>query len=708
MISTPSLFTLSRSVFLFVPGYPVQEDERNSSGEHAGPHSDRDLVHSSVTGTSFTSEAPVVREAVRGTEWGKGRLYEGVEEWASGPWSASSLPSQNRGPLHATSTRPQRLTAAGNADRETLSLPEEGQNNGADTSGATHHTDGSIYTRDGTHPYFEHTLTTESLFGTSHPTETEEDSSGRLPETQLPLEAAAASGSNSGMDTDTHRHKAVQMLELSTTQEYPPVSSSRMPNLTSSHPELPSWRTREDGTVLGPRAGAVSPASEKKLQHSWRGERSTDQLASEPTSAITRDPLRSPTEQQHGESSDAPTDTEPTASASSSSSFSEGPSTVFSSTTYISDPTTALHYVEAASLTPNTTQNESSASTVTDATIQSSEMEPSDRFEDTEGLHTFTFSTHSHTDSPGGAESAAHSTPPSTSSPFTHTATAETQTATLSTQSHSGNTDMTTNAIFPTTDGSRFVDRTSSGSSSTAAAGPTLDVQNSAATETPPDTKTDTLLPTYRVLHDLLPTNSPTLVPHMSSGTAIHSSTPSYTARTHSPLSGSPLYTHTSLPVPFTTTESPGHMTVVSRRIAPLTSQVPTVTLASSHKHQTQSNQPLPSSRNFLTMAKSARDFSTPAHPPLSSVTSVTSEYTHQEVDPTKEPESGQGFTSSTTAGSPRQPRPWTSVHPSEESRTTPTLSASTSTWSSTSSQKPKFYIVPDQPAATKGTVVCN
>lgn len=707
MISTPSLFTLSRSVFLLVPGYPVQEDERNSSGEHAGPHSDRDLVRSSVTGTSFTSKAPVVREAVRGTEWGKGRLYEGVEEWGSGPWSASSLPSQNRGPLHATSTRPQRLTAAGNADRETLSLPEEGQNNGADTSGATHHTNSSIYTRDGTHPYFEHTLTTESLFATSHPTETEADSSRRLAETQMPLEAATASGSGRGMVTDTHRHKATQMLELSTTQEYPPVSSSRLPNHTSSHPEVPSWRTREGGTVLRPHGGAVSPASEEKLQHSWRGQRSTDRLASEPTSAITHDPLRSPTEQQQGESSDAPTDTEPTASASSSSSFSEGPSTVFSSTTHIADPTTALHHVEAASLTPNTTRNESLASTVTDATIQSSEKEPSDGFEDTEGLHTFTFSTQSHTDSPGGTESAAHSTPPSTSSPFTLTATAETQTATLSTQSNSVNTDMTTNTIFPTTDASRFVDRTTqtdSASSSTAGAGPTLDIHNSAATETPSDTKTDTLLPTYRASHDLLPTNSPTLAPHMSSSAAIHSSTPSHTARTHGALSGSPLYTHTSLPFLFTTTESPGHMTVDRHKIAPITSQAPTVTLASSHTHQTQSSPPLPSSRHFLTMA----NFSTPAHPPLLSVTSVTSEYTHQEVDLTKEHESGQGFTSSTTAGPSRRPRPWTSVHPSEESHTTPTSSASTSTWSSTSSQKPKFYIVPDQPAAIKGTVVCN
>lgn len=700
MISTPSLFTLSRSVFLLIPGYPVQEDERNSSGEHAGPHSDRDLVHSSVTGTSFTSEAPVVREAVRGTEWGKGRLYEGVKEWGSGPWSASSVPSQNRRPLHATSTRPQRLTAAGTADRETLSLPEEGQNNGADASGATHHTNGSIYTRDRAHPYFEHTLTTESLFGTSHPTETEPDSSGRLPETQMPLEAATASGSDSGMVTVTHRHKATQTLELSTTQEYPPVSSSRMPNITSSHPEVPSWRTRKGGTILSPHSGAVGPALEEKLQHSLRGQRSTDRLASEPTSAITHDPLRSPAEKKQGESSAAPTDTEPTASASSSSSsFSEGLSTVFSSTTHIADPTTALHHVEAASLTPNTTQNESLASTLTDAAIQSSEKEPSDRFEDPEGLLTFTFSTQSHTDSPGGTESAAHSTPPSASSPFTHTGTAETQTATLSTQSNSANTDVTTNTIFPTTDGSRFVDRTSSGSSSTAGTGPVLDNQNSAATETPSDAKTDTLLPTYRVLHDLLPTNSPTLAPHMSSSTAIHLSTSSHTAQTHSARSGSPLNTHTSLSFLFTTTESPGHMTVDSHRIAPITSQAPTVTLASSHTHQTQSSPPLPSSRNFLTTAKNTRDFSAPAHPPLLSVASVTSEYTHQEVDVTKEHESGRGFTSSTTA--------WTSVHPSEESLTTPTSSASTSTWSSTSSQKPKFYIVPDQPAAIKGTVVC-
>ncbi|XP_034087287.1 uncharacterized protein si:ch211-14k19.8 [Gymnodraco acuticeps] len=124
----------------------VQENGRNSSEDNTSPHSD--LLSWSESGTSFTSTAPIGQDVVSGTEGGRGRLYEGLEQ-SYGPQSASSPSSQDQGLLRPTSPL-QGLTVAGRGDRETLPLPEEEPNNGADTSGAAHLADGKMSARDST------------------------------------------------------------------------------------------------------------------------------------------------------------------------------------------------------------------------------------------------------------------------------------------------------------------------------------------------------------------------------------------------------------------------------------------------------------------------------------------------------------------------------------------------------------------------------
>ncbi|KAK5899263.1 hypothetical protein CesoFtcFv8_008759 [Champsocephalus esox] len=130
--------------------YYVQENGRNSSEDNTSPHSD--LLSWSESGTSFTSTAPIGQDVVSGTEGGRGRLYEGLEQ-SYGPQSASSPSSQDQGLLRPTSPL-QGLTVAGRGDRETLPLPEEEPNNGADTSGAAHLADGKISTTSRTPKFY--------------------------------------------------------------------------------------------------------------------------------------------------------------------------------------------------------------------------------------------------------------------------------------------------------------------------------------------------------------------------------------------------------------------------------------------------------------------------------------------------------------------------------------------------------------------------
>ncbi|KAA8595249.1 hypothetical protein FQN60_012384, partial [Etheostoma spectabile] len=403
--------------------YYVKEGERNSSEDHTSPHTDQDLLRWSQTGTSFTSTAPVGQEVVTGTQGGRGHLYKGLE-WSSGPRSASSPSSQGQRLLPPTSPL-QGLTVAGRADRETLPLPEEEPNNGADTSGAAHLTDGKMAAKQRTHPNFLQTLIPDTLFHTSDTAYTQKQSSNELPQTQMAITHATASSSNTLHGTEIHKYTDTQTSKPSiTVQAQPIVSSSSAPPLTSSPHLLHSRRTWESGTILIPHGGAISGVPGEKQPHSWRSQQNTDGLNSDLTSAITSDPLKSPTELQQDESSSAQTDTEPTASSSSSS---PGSSWTRSSATHITWHDTAFDAVEAASFHPNISRTDSSLLAVSDVNSQTAALESSDKFENAEVLHTFTSSTQSQTNSPQSTESVTRSPLPDTSPLFTQTSNEETQ-----------------------------------------------------------------------------------------------------------------------------------------------------------------------------------------------------------------------------------------------------------------------------------------
>ncbi|XP_032400420.1 mucin-16 [Etheostoma spectabile] len=652
--------------------YYVKEGERNSSEDHTSPHTDQDLLRWSQTGTSFTSTAPVGQEVVTGTQGGRGHLYKGLE-WSSGPRSASSPSSQGQRLLPPTSPL-QGLTVAGRADRETLPLPEEEPNNGADTSGAAHLTDGKMAAKQRTHPNFLQTLIPDTLFHTSDTAYTQKQSSNELPQTQMAITHATASSSNTLHGTEIHKYTDTQTSKPSiTVQAQPIVSSSSAPPLTSSPHLLHSRRTWESGTILIPHGGAISGVPGEKQPHSWRSQQNTDGLNSDLTSAITSDPLKSPTELQQDESSSAQTDTEPTASSSSSS---PGSSWTRSSATHITWHDTAFDAVEAASFHPNISRTDSSLLAVSDVNSQTAALESSDKFENAEVLHTFTSSTQSQTNSPQSTESVTRSPLPDTSPLFTQTSNEETQ----STHRNFVNAYMTTNTISYSPDSTKVDDRTLSfpgSSSSTPRAALTLGdvVHNSTPTGATTDTETHTLHPTHTLLHDSSSTDSSTPVPLFSSSSSIHP----YTLQTHTAFPGSSHLTHTPLPLLSTTTES------------------------AAHTPHTQNSPPLPSSTDVPVMHKQPHNYMTTTHTSLLSLITAKSDDGDREVEVVKEDESWQWFPRSTTTQTPTAGSPsGTTQHPSQENHSALTPSVLTSTWSSTTSQTPTFYIVPNQPTAIR------
>ncbi|XP_038568847.1 uncharacterized protein si:ch211-14k19.8 [Micropterus salmoides] len=319
-------------------------------------------------------------------------------------------------------------------------------------------------------------------------------------------------------------------------------------------------------------------------------------------------------------------------------------------------------------------------------------------FESSEMLHTFTSSTQSQTNSPQSTESITHSPPPYTSSQFTQTSKEGTQTAT---QRISSSPDIT-----------KRDDWTFTASSSTSRTALTLGdvVQNSAATGTTADTETFTLRPTSTLLHDNMPTNSSTPGPVLSSSISIQSSTPSYMFQTHTAFPDSSHFTHTPLPLPSTTTESAAHPPYINRETVPIPSQTSTIKSISSQMPHSHNHMSLQSSTVPATQ-KQSHDY---IHTTLNSqllITTTKSDYGlgDKEGEAEREDESQMLFPSSTTtqtptAGLPQQSPTRETPHPSQKNHTTLTPSVLTSvpTWSSTTSQTPKFYIEPDQPAAIR------
>lgn len=652
MISPLSLITPSLSVFVFVPGRPVQEDDPHSSEDHTNPQSNQERW--SQTGTSFTSSAPIGVEIVSGKEGGRGRLHEGLD-LSSGTYSSS----QDQGLTGPTSLL-RGLTVAGRADRETLLFPEEGRNNGADTSGAAHLTDSPTSAKERTHPSFQPTRSADSLFHTSGA----KNSRNEFQETQSALTRETQSTSNTLDVTDIHNF----------TVTHPTLESSSSPSVISSAPET----TRESGTILSPHDGAVSVPPDEKSLPSWRSHRSADKLNSNLTSSITSDLLQPPTEPPEETSANTNTETKPTASSSS-----QGPSVAYLSSTTVTDISTTVSHMESASFNANMTTNVSLVSTTSDTKNQSGSSEKSTN---TETLHTFTSSLHSQTNSP---QSTGSITPTPSANSFSTQQ--ETQTTTESTQSKS-------EAISSSLDATKVADRTFSFTESSPTPGSALTLRDEVQSR---NNESYTLYPTSTTFNGNSPTNAPTSALFLSASEAELSSTNSQRLHTHSTSAGTALSSPTISPFSFVTTQSMANTPLLDQRKMPTTLKTSTVTPTSSHTAQTQNPLPLPSSSDAVTTHKQYQDFSPTQASPLS-LTTLRQNADNGE----KHDELWKLFQSSTdsqtpTAGSTQQNLSVTTPLVTKNHPTT----VQTSVLSSTTSVTPKFYIVPDQPVAIRGNI---
>lgn len=505
------------AVSLFVPGHPVQEDERNSTEERATPQSALDPR--SQTGTLLTSSSPIGPDVVTGTDEGRGRLHQGQEKWASSSRSPSSSTSQFQRLLRPTS-HPRRRTVAGNTDREALLFPEETTNNRADTSGAAHLTDGPVSASQRTRPYFQNTFSSVATFHTLQSTNTK---SYKFPQTQMPLKPSAASSTSNTASTDVARITVSRTAELFTvSRDYPPVSDSFIPSFTSSLPDLPSWISWKAETTLNPLDASLAPG--EKEPNSWRSQRSTDRLNSDLISAATSGPLKTVTAQQKGDSGSGPT-------TSTLSSSVRNPGETSAPTQLTLLPTA----VEALSSHPDGSDSDSVASVTPNVTTHASASESSGKSERIQVSQTFTFPPRSQTSSLQSTALATRAVLSYVTSPFTQM---------------SKDTPPTPTAPRDSESVSLLPDWIITASSSTPRAASTLEdvAQNAAAT--------------FTHLHHQLPTVSPTPVPHFSS---VLSSAPSHKLQSHT---GSPS-THKAS----TAAEPSGHSTTpVTPRPSPVTS----------------------------------------------------------------------------------------------------------------------------------------
>lgn len=657
---------VSLSLIVFVPGFPVQEDERNSSEDHSTQHPDLDPTQWFPTGTSFTNSPPVDQEVARGMKEGRDHTYDGLER-SFAPLSVSSASSLDQGLLNPTSPQ-QGLPVAGRSDRETLPLPEEKPNNGAETSGAAHLTDGPMAARNTTHPYFQHGLSAGP--NTSTPSNLTEKSLQTL--MALTEETASSSVLMLG--------KAIQDTSVQTskntgkdvaTQMDQRVSSASVPLRTSAPAELSSSRTGHTGITA--HGVGVSGTSGDEQPHSWRSQRSTDRHNSDLTFAVTSDPLKSSIKTLQDDFS-AQTHTEPTASSSSSSEVYSG---THSFNTHFTELNNVVSTVEADPVHPNISQINSFVSVAAAQTVTS---ELPDKFEQTE--MTLPFSSRSLTDSPQSTESPTHSA--YTSSLFTQTD-KETQTAVESARGNIIDAHPTRNTIPSPPGITKAYSWTSGFTDSSSTPGAALTVggvtQNSAITGT--TGVTYTLHPAHTLLRDDSPTDS-TAVAVSSSTTSTESSTALYTLHTHStfPDSSHPALTSS---VSQTTDHTVSKATPSPPQMSPPTHNHPPPQTSTNMSPTRNQSQPL-----IIT---------TTAHTPLPST--VTLDYGHgageEQVEKYKfrQWSSSSTTTRTPTSGLPQQ----TTMHPSQEPS-----SALTSTPARSSTNSPKFYIVPDQPAAIRGT----
>ncbi|XP_029013361.1 mucin-5AC isoform X2 [Betta splendens] len=360
------------------PGAPpcswTTEDQRNSSEGSTTHRPGRGLVSWSPTETVFTRTAPVSQDVVSGIEGVRGRLYEGWGR-SRGPRPVSGLSWEGQGSLQPT-TPLRGLALAERTDGETLPLPEEATNNGADTSGSARPTDSPVSAREATSSsvHTHHTLSTD----TSDTWSAETKSGTELAQTQVASTAAAASNSDAALAPGKQRHAHAAATASSSSL---PALSSSPPPPPPSPPPPPPPTTWGGAALLITHGGAVG---EGTRPHSWTGA-NTNTFSSDLTSAVTSDPVTSDPVTSH---SDPLQHDSGSARAGAAAAASASPWT--SSAHAAAGPTAT-----AASLHPNTNGADSSESATSGAVSQTVAAESSDRPGDAPEFRTPTSSTQS-------------------------------------------------------------------------------------------------------------------------------------------------------------------------------------------------------------------------------------------------------------------------------------------------------------------------
>uniref|UniRef100_A0A1A8J4I7 EGF-like domain-containing protein n=4 Tax=Nothobranchius kuhntae TaxID=321403 RepID=A0A1A8J4I7_NOTKU len=338
--------------------YYVHENERNSSEVL----STQDPTGWSQTGTTVRNIATVAEEVVRGTEEGRGHLYEDSVR-SSDPRFVSNTSTKGGGALPSTS-RQRGISVAGGADRETLPLPEEIPNNGVDASGAAHLTGDPMSAR--TLPYFQHAVSMDGKSQTQNPTLIPTEMSWT--NTKVPLIGADF-------------HKSTQ---TSTHSDHRGSRSSAL--LTISPSETPAL---ERTASLFPHGGAKH---QYDLAVPWMRHEPTHRSNSDLISATTSDPVKPFTIPPQQDSSGANTDTQPTTPSSLSS---HDPSRTHSPLITAVD----LHTNQESSFTPDATPPTASS--------------PDEKLERTDVLRTLAPSNQSQADSSETTERLMSVTPSS-------------------------------------------------------------------------------------------------------------------------------------------------------------------------------------------------------------------------------------------------------------------------------------------------------
>lgn len=252
---------LTPHLFLVV----VQEDEwRNSSEDWA------------QTGTNVTETATVAQKGEKeDTGEGRSRFYAGLVG-SFNPRLVSSAPSQDKGLLRPTSPL-QGLPVSGRADTETLPLPEEKLNNGAETSGASHLTSDSMSAQ--TLPYFQHAVRSNTRPQSENPT-------------VAPSEMSRNDSAVTLLDKDVHGSASTE-TSTHTDQHLTPQTDQGVSNskvLTASHTQMP---TSVRSTFLYPLDGDISSTPEDH-QVLWTGFQSTDRFNADLTSTRLKPSTISP------------------------------------------------------------------------------------------------------------------------------------------------------------------------------------------------------------------------------------------------------------------------------------------------------------------------------------------------------------------------------------------------------------------------------